>query len=179
MAIKNISQIKKLIRENFDFYAIYYSNEFGTDITPTMLMYNDIIKKHNVKHILKFHTKTISDLYNNLTDFLLSNPIYKILENKNPYSNCIGPFHSYINIKDDKFNNMLKNKYKDNIHENYSFVAGTIFYTKNEVFNKVLEFIKKNNYRSYLLNNLYENNSINYDFSPIHFVERLFGTIKL
>jgi hypothetical protein len=178
-AIKNVANIKKLIRDNFDFYAVYYSKEFGTDITPTLLMYNDIIKNHNIEHILKFHTKTISDLYNNLTNYLLSNPINKIIENKHNKSNCIGPLESYINIIDDKFNNSIKNKYKDYIHENYYFVAGTIFYTKNEVFYKVLDFIKNNNYRSYLLNNLYENNSINQDFSPIHFLERLFGSIRL
>lgn len=179
MTIKNTTQIKQVIKENFDFYAVYYSNEFGTDITPTMLMYNDIIKNHNIEHILKFHTKTISDLYNKLTNYLLSNPIHTIIQHKQPYSNCIGPLDCYINIKHDTFNNILKNKHKDNIHENYSFVAGTIFYAENKVFYKVLEFIKQNNYRSYLLNNLYENNSINQEFSPIHFLERLFGSIKL
>ena len=61
---KDASVIKKIIKNNFDFYAIYYSNELGTDITPTLLMYNDIIKNHSVKHILKFHTKTISNAYN-------------------------------------------------------------------------------------------------------------------
>jgi hypothetical protein len=60
-----------------------------------------------------------------------------------------------------------------------TFIGGTIFYTSNRAFLKVLEFMKKTNYRSYLLNNLYENNSINKDFSPIHFLERLFGCIKL
>jgi hypothetical protein len=58
--IKNFDVIKKLITNNFDFYAIYKSKELGSDITPTLLMYNDIIKKHKFRHILKFHTKTIS-----------------------------------------------------------------------------------------------------------------------
>jgi hypothetical protein len=58
-------------------------------------------------------------------------------------------------------------------------VGGTIFYADSIVFEKVIDFIKNNNYRSYLLNSLYENNSINEDFSPIHFLERLFGIIKL
>jgi hypothetical protein len=79
----------------------------------------------------------------------------------------------------DKFNNILKYKHKNDIDFTKSFVTGTIFYTTNEIFYKVLDFVKKNNYRSYLLNNLYENNLINYDFSPIHFLERLFGSIKL
>lgn len=177
--IKDNSILKEMIRDNFDFYAVYYSKECGTDITPTILMYNDIIKKHQIKHILKLHTKTKTDIYNNLTNYLLSNPIDKIVENILPNSNCVGPLGSYINIEYDKFNNMLKIKHSHYIHKNYLFVAGTIFYTKNEVFYKVLEFIKNNNYKSYLLNNLYENNSINYNFSPIHFLERLFGSIIL
>ena len=60
----------------------------------------------------------------------------------------------------------------------YKFVGGTIFYTKNNVLEKVVEFISKNNYRQFLLNNLYENNSINKNYSPIHFIERLFGAIQ-
>lgn len=178
-SIKCLKKIKELITNNFDFYAIYYSKEFGTDITPTLLMYNDIIKNHNIKHILKLHTKTISDLYIKLTDFLLSNSIDKIISKKQRHSNCIGPIETYKNIMDDKFNNVLKYKHKNDINLKNSFVIGTIFYTENKVFYKVLDFVKKNNYRSYLLNNLYENNSINYDFSPIHFLERLFGSIKL
>lgn len=177
--IKNTKHIKNIIKENFDFYAIYYSKEMGTDITPTLLMYNDIIKKHNIKHILKFHTKTISHLYNNLTNFLLKNPINFILRKKRQDCNCIGPEDSYIPLMKDVFNNKLKYKYNDVINLDNKFVAGTIFYTTNDLFNKVLEFIKNNNYRSYLLNNLYENNSINQEFSPIHFLERVFGSIKL
>jgi hypothetical protein len=42
---------------------------------------------------------------------------------------------------------------------------------------KVCEFVKNNNFKCYLFNNLYENNSINKNYSPIHFLERLFGII--
>jgi len=178
-SIKCLKKIKKLIINNFDFYAIYYSKEFGTDITPTLLMYNDIIKNHNIKHILKFHTKSISHLYNTLTNYLLSKPITQIIRYKKRDCNCIGPSECYISIAHDKFNNELKDREKMYINNNYFFVAGTIFYAENIVFDKVLDFIKNNNYRAYLLNNLYENNSINQDFSPIHFLERLFGSIKL
>ena len=151
----------------------------GTDITPTILMYNDIIKRHKIKHILKFHTKTISNLYNSLTNFLLNKPIQYIIKQKNINCNCIGPAESYIQLTKDVFNNKLKYKHCNQINLENTFVAGTIFYTNNNVFKNVLEFIKTNNYRSYLLNNLYENNSINHEFSPIHFLERLFGSIKL
>lgn len=173
------SNIKKIIKDNFDFYAIYFCKEMGTDITSTMLMYNDIIKKHNFKHIIKLHTKSISDMYENLTNFLLSMPFTQLLKYKNYECNCIGFEEYYFNLHDDIYNNKLKNEYISIINPNNTFVAGTIFYTTNDVINAVLDFIKNNNYRSYLLNNLYENNSINQDFSPIHFLERLFGVIKI
>ena len=177
--IKNSTIIKKLIKQHFDFYAIYYSKELGTDITPTLLMYNDIIKTHSINHILKLHTKTISNLYNNLTDFLLTNTLNTIIHQKKVTCNCIGPTDSYISLKNDIFNNKLKSTHSNKININFEFVAGTIFYCKNIVFGKVLYFLKNNNYRAYILNNLYENNSINQDFSPIHYNERLFGSIKI
>ena len=36
-----------IIENNFKDYAIYISNEFGNDIIPTLLMYNNIIKRNN------------------------------------------------------------------------------------------------------------------------------------
>ena len=84
-----------------------------------------------------------------------------------------------MDLFQDVFNNDLKIRYAEEINSCKNFVAGTIFYTNGIVMNKIIEFIKKNNYRSYFLNNLYENNTINRDFSPIHFLERLFGTIRL
>jgi hypothetical protein len=177
--IKNDEKIINFIKNNFDFYAIYYSNELGTDITPTLLMYNDISKNHTIKHVLKFHTKTISDVYDNLTNYLLENSLQTILQDKKNTCNCIGPHDSYITLKKDVFNNKLKIKHNNDINIDFEFVGGTIFYAENKVFEKVIEFLKNNNYRSYFLNNLYENNTINHDFSPIHFLERLFGSIKL
>jgi hypothetical protein len=110
---------------------------------------------------------------------LLETPLDTIISSKRPTCNCIGPPDTYVNIERDLFNNLLKQKYKESINMDFFFVAGTIFYAEKEVFDKVLEFIKVNNYRTYLLNNLYENNTINHDFSPIHFLERLFGAIRL
>ena len=175
----NTKVLKKIIKKNFDFYAVYYSKEFGTDIIPTLLMYNNIMKKYNFKHIIKLHTKRVSHLYNDLTNFLLSKPLNELLANKLNDCNCIGPEQCYLNLTSDKFNIKQKQLYRSKLNINFKFVAGTIFYCENIVMNKVLTFIKKNNYKLYLLNNLYENNAINYEFSPIHFIERLFGTIKL
>lgn len=178
-SIKDDKNIKNIIKNNFDFYAIYYSKEMGTDITPTLLMYNDIIKLHSPKYIIKLHTKTISNLYNELTDYLMTTPFQQLQNSGMSMCNCVGNPNMYLDLNNDIYNNELKKKYKHKIHSDYFFVIGTIFYCENIVFDKVLEFVKNNNYRSYLLNNLYENNSINQAFSPIHFLERLFGVIKL
>jgi len=179
MKVLNSPQIKKLIKSNFDFYSIYVCKEHGTDIVPTLLMYNHIIKTHSFTHIIKFHTKSIHQPYLDLTNYLLSMPIEKLIMNKNDECNCIGHPNYYIEIQDDTFNNVLKKKYASKINLNKMFVAGTIFYSNSNVFNATLKFIINNNYNSYLLNNLYENNSINYNNSPIHFLERVFGTINL
>jgi len=174
--------IKSMIRNNFDFYAIYKCKQLGSDIVPTILMYNDIILKHEFQHIFKFHTKSIRENYLNLTNYLLKEPLHDLLnKNKKKFadSNCIGEPSYYIHLSQDIFNNELKKKNSSKIDVNKYFVAGTIFYTSSQVMNAVLEFVKHNNYRTYLLNNLYENNSINKDFSPMHFLERLFGVVNI
>jgi hypothetical protein len=175
--ILNSPIIKNAIKNNFDYYAIYKCKELGTDITPTLLMYNEIIKTHQFNHIYKFHTKSILKPYNELTNYLLKKSLDDLLVDRNLNCNCIGNPNHYLHIDLDVYNNKLKNQYNYKIDINCVFVAGTIFYTDNNTFYKVLDFVKNNNYRSYLLNNLYENNSINMDFSPIHFIERLFGII--
>jgi hypothetical protein len=178
--LEEFSEIKEIIKKNFDFYAIYISKELGTDITPTLLMYNEIIKTHSsIKNIIKLHTKTISNIYNNLTDYLLNNSINRIQQDKIHNCNCICSANEYLNLSNDNFNIHSKNKFMDKINMDYCFVKGTMFYCENIVFEKTLEFMKNNNFRAFLLNNLYENNSINDNYSPIHFLERVFGSIKL
>jgi len=174
--ISSIDKIKKIIKDNFDFYAIYKCNEFGTDIIPTLLMYNDIKKKHYFPHIIKLHTKRIKAHYVKLTRYLLTTPLKQLITNKHNDCNCVGFPENYASITNDIYNNPILSRYKSQTKMN-TFVAGTIFYTTGIVFDAVLQFIKTNNYREYLLNNLYENNSINKDYSPIHFLERLFGII--
>ena len=179
-SIKDYTRFKKLIMENFDFYAIYKCKELGSDIIPTMLMYNIIIRNHNFEHIFKFHTKSVNNSYLDLTNFLLSKSLTELINENEKYmfiSNCIGHPGYFIPLQNDYFNDSLKKKYASVIDFNMSFVGGTIFYTTNSVFDAILSFIKKNNYRGFLLNNLYENNTINVDFSPNHFLERLFGVI--
>ena len=175
--IPSIDKIKQIIKDNFEFYAIYKCNEFGTDIIPTLLMYNDIIKSHHFLHIIKLHTKRIKAHYVKLTRYLLSTPLKTLIKNKHNDCNCIGFPDNYISLRDDIYNTTLQTRYKSQMKMS-TFIAGTIFYTTGKVFDSVLKFIKTNNYKEYLLNNLYENNSINKDYSPIHFLERVFGIIK-
>lgn len=169
--------LKSIIKDNFIDYCIYISNEMGTDITPSMLLYNEISSKYRFKHIIKLHTKSITHLFNQLTDFLLSEPIENLLMKKKRDCNCIGHDDHYIELKNDrwvKISLINNNSYMD---VKKKFVAGTIFYADNRIFDAVLNFMKKRSTNSYFLNNLYENNSINSDFSPIHFLERVFGII--
>lgn len=172
-------KFKDLIKNNFEHYAIYMCKEMGTDITPTMLMCDDLLRRHSFKHIIKLHTKSISNHYNDLTNFVLGNRIKDMIKMKKPDCNCVGHPNFYIPLSSDIFNTELFIKYSNSINSDHCFVGGTIFYAPAEVFAEVIQFIKKNQYRSYILNNLYENNCINKSFSPIHFIERLYGVIKM
>jgi hypothetical protein len=173
------NSLKTLIKDNFKNYSVYRSNEMGTDITPTMLMYKEISKKYSFKHIIKLHTKSISNIFHELTDYLLSMPLEKLIKNKNDNCNCIGYKKHYIDLKNDPWIKISLIKYVSKLDIEKNFVGGTIFYSEANVFDAVLKFMKENLGRSYLLNNLYENNTINKDFSPIHFLERLFGIINI
>jgi len=81
-------------------------------------------------------------------------------------------------MNDDIFNKRNVTKYSNFLDLSKKFVRGTIFFTEHKTFVKVIDFIKNNDYKSYIFNNLYENNSINFNYSPTHFLERVFGIIK-
>jgi hypothetical protein len=170
---------KQLIHKNFLYFSIYFTNEYGTDIQPTIFMYNDICKKHTFEYVIKLHTKTIKNEYNDLTNFLLSNNRSTLRKklNKN-ICNCVGPDNYYSTMNDDIFNKRNVEKYINLLDINKNFIKGTIFFTEHNIFVKVIDFIRNNDYKSFIFNNLYENNSINMNYSPTHFLERLFGVIK-
>ena len=170
---------KDKIISNFTYFSIYLSREYGTDIQPTLFMYHNISKKHNFKYIIKLHTKSIQDQYNDLTNFLLSNKIsnFKKYLNTN-FCNCVSNKKYYLSLNNDIFNKKILKKYEKFVDINKVFVKGTMFFTYHETFIKVINFIIKNNYNCFIFNNLYENNSINHDFSPTHYLERLFGIIN-
>jgi hypothetical protein len=170
---------KDLIKNNFEYYAIYACKEMGTDITPTMLMMDDVLKRHPFKHIVKLHTKSISNHYTDLTTFVLTHTMKEMAKMKRHDCNCVGHPDYYIPLSNDIFNTELFIKHASKLNTEHCFVGGTIFYCPGEVFAETIQFIKKNQYRSYILNNLYENNCINKSYSPIHFIERLYGVLKM
>jgi hypothetical protein len=172
-----MTKCKYIIKQNFVNYAIYLSNEFGTDITPTLLMYNDICKYYECKYIIKLHSKSILNQYEDLTTYILSIPLKSLLLQKQHNSNCIGHTNYYTILDNDIYNKQLLFNHFNSINISNTFIAGTIFCCENITMQKVCEFVKNNNFKCYLFNNLYENNSINKNYSPIHFLERLFGII--
>ena len=169
----------EIIQTNFDNYAIYSSNEFGNDITPTMLMYNNIIQTQpHFEYIIKLHTKT-NHLYDDLVSFLLNCTLDELIHKKDTLTNCNCLGNKYIKIKNDPFNKKLYKKYKDIINpKKQTFVEGTIFFTHAMCLNKTNDFIKKN-YYIFFISNMYDNNSVNRDNSYVHFLERLFCVISM
>ncbi|ULY68470.1 hypothetical protein [Chlorella virus XW01] len=157
---------------------VYLTDDYGNDIIPTLIAYNDVKNKIQLNYIIKLQTKYNIQFFNNNTDYLLNkklNELIILLEN----NNCIGNPNYYSSIKIDKFyNSLLIIKYQNYININKYFVAGTMFFCHKVVFDKIIDFIKNNNYRSYFINNLYDTNSVNKLASPVHFLERLFGLIK-
>lgn len=172
------NKLMDIIINNFTKYSIYISNEFGNDIIPSLLMYNDIIKKYKFKHIIKLQTKSNSKNFNELTNYLLSQKKKSLISSKKVNSNCINHESYYIKIINDQFNGELNDIYSNEIDCNKSFVFGTIFYTKASTFNKVLDFMINNNFKAYLFNNMYDDNRTFFYNSYVHFLERLFGVIK-
>lgn len=170
---------KQIIHKNFLYFSIYFTNEYGTDIQPTIFMYNHICKKYKFDYIIKLHTKSIQNEYHDLTNFLLSNNLSKLKKKLNINNcNCVGPDNYYLSMDEDVFNKRNVSKYINYLDINKKFVKGTIFFCEHKTFINVIDFIKNNDFKSFIFNNLYENNSININYSPTHFLERLFGIIK-
>jgi hypothetical protein len=165
--------IKKEITTN---YIIYSSNELGSDITPSLLVYDDIInkKKYNFEYIIKIHSKTDITFLSKALDYLFQFDLNTLLSmNKNNKSSSIG--FMYLKDTDDVFNKMLVSKYS-HLFINNKFVPGTILLTEMKTFDKVLQFLK-DNYKIIFFQNMYDNNCLNKDNSYVHFMERLFGYI--
>jgi hypothetical protein len=175
---------KNKVITNFDNYILYITNEFGSDIVPSLLVYNDIKKRVNFNKIIKLQTKNDTKWFNELTDYLLKKKLDELeVRNNNCLSlcNCLGHPNKLICIETKlelTINTKLNLKYKSFTNKKY-FIAGTIFYCDKIVFEKVLKFIENNNYRSLFTNNMYDTNLINATNSYVHYLERLFGIINI
>lgn len=168
---------KNRILNNFANYSLHISNDFGNDIVPTILMYDNLRKTYNPLHIIKLQTKSSYEIMNDLTRYLLDKPLNNLLLHTTPESNTIGNPYYYMLLRDDWFNRDLYNKYLNDNHVNKKFVKATIFYINGAKMAQLTDFIKNNNYRAYLLNNMYDSNRIVISRSHVHFLERLFGVI--
>jgi hypothetical protein len=170
---KLIDKIVPLIKTHFTNYIIYSSNEFGNDITPSLLIYDDIINKYNFDYILKIHTKSdITFLYKAM-NYLFNANLQDLLLRQNENSSSIG--FTYVKNTQDDYNKILNTKYSY-LLKNNEFVPGTIFLTNRCVMDKVLQFLI-DNYKIIFYQNMYDDNTLNKDCSYVHFMERLFGYI--
>ncbi len=154
--------------------GIFKCNEFGNDITPTMLVYN-LIKHLKYEYIIKLHTKSNSNFLK-LTNYLLDNKLDDLLAKGFNKSSVICLESCYLHKSKDRYNLKLYDLYKKLLIKNY-YGRGTIFLTKSESFNKVSDFFNEH-YKKIVFNNMYDDNSINRSASYIHFIERLFGLIQ-
>jgi hypothetical protein len=161
-----------IIQKYFTNYIIYSSNEFGNDITPSLLMYDEIINKYNFEYIIKVHTKSYKYLFNESLNFLFNSNLETLLLKK--IEKCSSINSIYMKYDFDKHNELLYLKYKDLFKNSDYFVPGTIFLTKKSVIDNALQFLK-DNYKTIFYQNMYDNNSINRHYSYVHFMERLFG----
>jgi hypothetical protein len=173
---KLIDTIIPIINENFKTNNIIYStNEFGNDITPSLLLYDELVKTYKFEHIIKLQTKSDLTFLDNSIDYLINKNLNNLLLEKNINSSTIG--FMYINYKSDSpYNQILKTKF-NNLIKNNCFVPGTIFLTTNDIMIKVIDFFKTN-YKEVFFQNMYNNNLLNIHCSYIHFIERLFGYIN-
>jgi hypothetical protein len=157
---------------------VYKTDDYGNDIIPTLIAYNDVKNRIKLNYIIKLQTKHNLNFFNNVVNYLLNKNLDKLIEIKGNH-NCIGHPNYIGSIETDKFyNSLLIIKYQNYIDINKYFIGGTMFFCHKIVFDKITDFIKNNNYRSYFINNLYDTNSVNKLASPVHFIERLFGLIR-
>ena len=167
---------KKLVFRH-QYLSIMKKKDYGNDIIPTLILYNKI-KYIKPMLILKIHTKSNLNWLNNCLNYLLHVKEEEIL-NSLDYKNTLTYVDYNMSKNIDNYNSTLLSKYKKYLDLNTVFSAGCIFYCRPILLDHICRFLKENNYHSFFYNNFYDDNSINKDNSPYHFLERLFGYLKL
>ena len=175
-----LNYFQKTVKKYFKNVGIFVNKEYGNDIIPTLQMYHQI-KHKKYSYIIKVQTKNDPQLFEAITNFLLGHTIKDLNRRLIPESNCVGVpgFTQYCQTGNLYPNQFLIQVYKKYLDENKKYIITTNFFCKRRVFDKVLLFMENHDYRSYFLNNMYDNNTINYFNSPPHFLERLFGMINI
>jgi GT2 family glycosyltransferase len=163
----------------FPHRIVFRCKEYGSDIIPSLQAIH-YAQKYNLQYIYKFHTKSDKKWFDDCTDYLLQTD-QATLKSIAQKKKCVGPNDYYLDInhRSEQIHCIqLKQKYL-HLCDKTKFVKGSMFFCKMEVFTAVLQFIKQHQSRSWFLNNGYDTNIVNLDNSPTHFLERLFGIIRI
>ena len=180
--IKDIEIYKRLLNKlgQLPNSIIFLCRELGTDIIPTLQAIKFILNNYDIKYIYKIHTKSNAGILDEVVDYLVNNTtedlINMIDHNK---SNCSGHPKYLLKVNNDAHNRSGYQIYAKHIDMSKYFIANTIFFTESSTCSQVLNFIKNNDFRSFFINNMYDNNLVNFHHSPAHFLERLFGILVI
>jgi hypothetical protein len=176
--LKLYEEMCNLVIENFTNYTIFISNEYGNDIIPSLQVFN-YYQKFNFEYIIKLHTKSDINIFKDHLEYLLSTSTFNLLKDlEGSNISCHKKYRNYVK-NDYSLCQHIIQKYVDHLDIDRYYSSGTMFFTSKELFNSICNFIQNNNYSMYFNNNMYDSNVINYYNSPIHFLERLFGILRV
>lgn len=161
---KDHSQLISYIRHKFKSFAIFQSQNFGTDIIPFVDTYR-YLHRYAFKGVLKLHTKTNDKWREIMLSKLIKNPA-----KFDKYAcSCVS--------KNDKFCRQIIEDQGINIQGD--FCPGTMFYESKETMDRIIYHRAfQNVYHQSVIQTMYYDNESFLRNSPVHALERLFGYLK-
>jgi hypothetical protein len=171
----DINDLIKLIADKFENYFIVKTNNFGNDITPSLITYYNLKKITNFDFIMKLHTKSHENWRNNMIIPLTTkfNNIINFMKHKKNVNLCCAN-RALLNC--DEFCNDYTNEIiETKCLKNKTFCGGTCFISKEKLFNKILFEVPEKAIKSLFFFTFYVNNTLFMSNSPAHTFERLFG----
>jgi hypothetical protein len=175
---KLMNKYYQIIEKNFFNYALYTCNPYGNNLIPSIMMYNDINKKITFNSVIKIQSSNKSHFLHQSISYLFKKSESELNEmSEQSGTNCIGDIGLIHQMYDDMLNINLLIKYKGCLKKKATHIIGGTFYCNKKIFDKIIEFMKLSNYKSYFLNNMLDINIVNKNNSPVHFLEKLFGYI--
>lgn len=154
------------ILKNVKNYVVYWIKNVGNDLVPSIKIYNDYKKRIKFKYVLKLHTKSNDNIFNDFVDKLSNNygRILSILDRNRQYD--FGSVKRYVlNLSKDSYNKVF-------VPNNSYFCSISFFFGRKDILNSNLDklnFLLKPS----LINNFYYDNNMFLDNSPVHSIERL------